>query len=382
MPASSLDHLSRWMHRGVGVLLLGLVVFAVVSVRLPGALALLVVLAGGVGVFAGYALAQRRLPVAIWLPVMMVSWLVMLAVSPAASYLAFPLFLIQVHALALGPGLAAVAVTLVAAIAGLSRQQGRLTTGMVMGPLLGAAVAVAMVLALETLGKESDRRQALLDELEETREDLLAAERRAGQHEERERVAAEIHDTVAQGLTSVQLLLATAARVIDQQPEVAAGLLEQAREATASNLAETRRLVASMAPADLERASLRGALQRLVDASCAPGRQVTLDWGEVPELPVSSQVVLLRVAQSALANVVQHADARTATVRVAPSAAGVRLEVADDGRGFDPDTALSEGGFGLGLMRRRAERAGGRLAVASSPRGTTVTAEVPLTAAD
>ncbi|KIF03178.1 histidine kinase, partial [Streptomyces sp. RSD-27] len=275
-------------------------------------------------------------------------------------------------------GLAAVAVTACAAIGGFLGHSGAVTPGAFLGPLLGGAVAVATVLGYQALYRESERRRELIEELIDTRAELAAAERGAGILAERERLAREIHDTLAQGLSSIQLLLRAAERALPEDAP-AADHIARAREAAQENLAEARRFVRALTPPDLEHGSLAGALERL--CSGAPGPRVRFSVSGPPrELPTPYEVALLRIAQSALANVVRHARADRAEITLTFMDTSVTLDVVDDGRGFDPASAPSgEGGFGLPAMRARAESLGGLFTVESDPgQGTAVAVTLPL----
>ncbi|MBD8061452.1 sensor histidine kinase [Actinomycetaceae bacterium Sa1BUA1] len=326
----------------------------------------------------------RRSPrvAALWLAAVAVCWLVLLTISADAVWLAFPLFFLQLHLLPLRPGLLAVAATTVAAVAGFGWHQHTLTAPMVVGPVLGAAVAVATVLGYQALYRESDARRRLILELTETRAELAAAERAAGMLTERERLAREIHDTLAQGLSSIQLLLRAAERALPDRPAVAAGHVVRAREAAMDNLAEARRFVRDETPPGLDAGALPAALERLAAATTEAGVPTAIAAAALDQLPTSHEVALLRVAQSALANVVQHAAATRARLRLDVVGHEVRLEVADDGVGFDAqdDHRAADGGFGLMTMRARAEALHGTLTVESEPgRGTVVAVRLPLT---
>lgn len=270
--------------------------------------------------------------------------------------------------------------TACAAIGGFLAHSSAATPGAFLGPLLGGAVAVATVLGYQALYRESERRRELIEELITTRADLAAAERSAGILAERERLAREIHDTLAQGLSSIQLLLRAAERAL---PEGAPALphIAQAREAAQDNLAEARRFVRALTPPDLEHGSLAAALERL----CAgvPGPRVRFSLSGRPRvLPTPYEVALLRIAQSALANVVRHARAGRAEITLTFMDASVTLDIVDDGHGFDPSSAASgsgDGGFGLPAMRSRAETLGGLFTVESAPgQGTAVAVTLPL----
>ncbi|MEW1636537.1 sensor histidine kinase [Streptomyces sp. NPDC093801] len=314
----------------------------------------------------------------LWLAGMGAVWAALLLLSPDGLWLAFPLYFLELHLLRLRWGLAAVAVTACAAIGGFLGHSGAVTPGAFLGPLLGGAVAVATVLGYQALYRESERRRELIEELIDTRAELAAAERGAGILAERERLAREIHDTLAQGLSSIQLLLRAAERALpDDAP--AADHIARAREAAQENLAEARRFVRALTPPDLEHGSLAGALERL--CSGAPGPRVRFSVSGPPrELPTPYEVALLRIAQSALANVVRHARADRAEITLTFMDTSVTLDVVDDGRGFDPASAPSgEGGFGLPAMRARAESLGGLFTVESDPgQGTAVAVTLPL----
>jgi signal transduction histidine kinase len=186
--------------------------------------------------------------------------------------------------------------------------------------------------------------------------------------QERERLAGEIHDTVAQGLSSVVMLL-EAALVADA--ETARRHIGLAMRTARENMHEARALVGALTPVPLADTSLTDALRRLASRHRA-GFAVA---GAVRPLPTGTEVVLLRVAQEALSNVQRHARASTVAVRLGFAGAEATLEVRDDGVGFEEHAAV---GYGLGGMRSRVEQAGGRLTVQSGQTGTVVRAEVPV----
>src|SRR5690606_18906077 len=141
---------------------------------------------------------------------------------------------------------------------------------------------------------------------------------------------------------------------------------------------ETRAIVAALTPAQLHEAPLVDALRRLVDRFAAEtGTAATLSTvGDGRHLDTGSAVVLLRVVQEALHNVRKHAGATTVAVELEMLDATVRVQVRDDGAGFDPGAVT--GGYGLGSMRARVEQVGGTLTISSAPgQGTTIRTEVP-----
>jgi signal transduction histidine kinase len=231
--------------------------------------------------------------------------------------------------------------------------------------------AIAMGMWITGIVHQSADRRTMIAELEQARAELATVSHRAGVLAERERLAREIHDTLAQGFTSVVVLLELAESDVDTDPAAARRRLVTARETARQNLAEARGLVAALAPADLQVAPLPEALGRLADRFDAetglPARfSVT---GSVRPLEANQEVVLLRSAQEALANVRKHAGAQEVTMTLRFDGTGAVLSVADDGAGFDPSAPT--GGFGLAGMRRRVEEIGGALTIHSGPGGTT-----------
>ncbi|AVZ76142.1 two-component sensor histidine kinase [Streptomyces lunaelactis] len=359
--------------------LLALAAVRAVADGAPHAYAVVAAAALTVAVYAAGVLspAVHRSPraAALWLAALGACWPALLALSPDGLWAAFPLYFLQLHLLPVRWGLPAVAATAAAAIGSFLLHGQTVSPGTFIGPLLGAAVAVATVLGYQALYRESESRRELIEELVSTRADLADAEHQAGVLAERERLAREIHDTLAQGLSSIQLLLRAAERTLpDDAP--AAAHVRRARQAAQDNLAEARRFVRELSPPDLERGSLTAALERL--CATAPGPAVRFGISGTPfELPTPYEVTLLRIAQSALANTVRHADARRAEITLSYMDTSVALDVVDDGSGFDAPRA--QGGFGLSAMRSRADALGGTLSVESAPgQGTAVAITLPL----
>jgi signal transduction histidine kinase len=222
---------------------------------------------------------------------------------------------------------------------------------------------------------QSAERAGIIDQLEATRAELADAQHEAGRLAERQRLAADIHDTLAQGFTSVLMLIQAAQADLNGSQSThglarAGRHLDLAARAARENLAEARALVADLAPAQLDGSTLPDALRRLSQEA-----SFSLS-GTARTLPMAAEVVLLRVCQEALANVRKHAGPARAAVRLDYAPETVRLEVSDDGTGFDPDRV--SGGYGLRGMRTRVTEAGGTLTVRSSPgTGTSVSATVP-----
>ncbi|MFE0725796.1 sensor histidine kinase [Streptomyces rochei] len=329
---------------------------------------------------------RSRRAAALWLAAVGACWTVLLSLSADGVWVAFPLYFLQLHLLPRRAGVAAVVATAVVAIAGFAVHQDSFSAAMAIGPALGAAVAVAVVWGYQALYRESEHRRRLIEELTATRADLAAAQHTAGVLAERDRLAREIHDTLAQGLSSIQLLLRAAERALPQAPQNAARYVDQARQAAADNLAEARRFVAALTPPTLEGTTLADALERLCTTTSARHR-ITARFhltGDPAPLTTAHEVALLRIAQSALANTVRHAGATTAEVTLSYLGDHVALDIVDDGHGFDPTLLPASdpetGGFGLAVMRARTQALGGTLTIESAPgRGTALAARLPLT---
>src|SRR5699024_2513002 len=321
---------------------------------------------------------------AAWLTAVGLAWIALLVATPDGIWLAFPLFFIQLHLLPTRWGITAVAVTTVVAIAGFAWHRGGFDAGMVIGPVIGAGVAVVTVVGYQVLYRQSQERQVLIDQLRAAHDDLAAAEHSAGVLAERERLSREIHDTLAQGFSSIQLLLRAAERVLADRPSAAEDYITKARETAHENLAEARRLVYALVPADLEGTTLPAALERLCATTQERG-ELTVNFhlsGDPHDVATPIEAAALRVAQSALANTVQHASANRADVTLSYVQGGVTVDVVDDGTGFDPASVdvsgTQSGGVGLAAMRARMRSLGGSLHIESGHgEGTALAASFP-----
>jgi signal transduction histidine kinase len=245
--------------------------------------------------------------------------------------------------------------------------------------ILAFAVAFAYVYSrwMARVIEQSLDRAALIEQLEATRAELAAAHHEAGVQAERHRLAGEIHDTLAQGFTSIVTLL--------QAAEASLGATSPARRhldlalvTARENLAEARTLVTTLTPVTLEAGTLGDSVHRVTGTT---GAQVGIEaraevTGTARRLPTGTEVVLLRVCQEALANVRKHAAAGQVLVRLCYTGTTVRLTVTDDGKGFEPGSTSD--GYGLKGMLDRVRQAGGTVEVTSAPgAGTEVRAEVP-----
>lgn len=224
--------------------------------------------------------------------------------------------------------------------------------------------------------------QQALDENAALHAQLLVQAREAGVADERRRLAAEIHDTIAQGLTGIIAQLQVVANTPD--PDLARVHLERASDLARHSLGEARRSVHNLAPVALENAGLPKALESTV-AEWGERTGVRAEFtvtGPAEQLHGEVSATLLRIAQEALSNASRHAAATRVGVTLSFMSDEVTLDIRDDGAGFDPHAVRQRtraGGFGLDGMRARAERIAGSLTVESEPgQGTALSARVPL----
>ncbi|MFI0974304.1 sensor histidine kinase [Streptomyces californicus] len=362
--------------------------------RTPWIIALSITLA--VLYLLGPVLGSRPTPRRVaWLGVLVVVWMVLVVLAPSFAWCAVPLFYTGLRILPPRAALALVALLTVFVVAA----QLRLATGfdpnLVLAPPAVAAVATAVFVHMRRQAVRqrelSARQRELIGDLLRTRRELAATERREGTLAERQRLSMEIHDTLAQGLSSQQMLLQAADRTWDADPEAARRHVRTATGIAERNLAEARRFVHDLAPADLAAGGgLEAALHALAareSAQAAGAFTVRCHVEGAPAAPLPDRVqsALLRIAQGALANVREHAGATAAGLTLTHLDDRVVLDIGDNGRGF---TAEPEGvrggravrGHGLPAMRARVRQLGGTLTVESAPgEGTVLSAEVPLT---
>lgn len=317
-----------------------------------------------------------------WLGLLTAEWLWLLWLSDDAAYLVFPLFFLFLHLLGRWWGAAAILASTIIAICALGIHGGW-SVGGVIGPLVGAGVALLIGLGYQALAREAQQREALVRELLATRSQLAATEHESGVLAERSRLAREIHDTLAQGLSSIQMLLHAAERADADRPGIEH--IRLARDTAAANLAEARRFIRELTPPQLDDQSLGGALRRLAWTQWATqGIDVQVRVSDAVPLPMHLQTALLRITQGAIANVIQHAHATTATVTLDIEDGMLRFTVTDDGTGFDArigarDRAEKSDSFGLQATAERVQQLGGTLTIDAAPgRGTTLTVDLAL----
>ncbi|WP_020499647.1 sensor histidine kinase [Sciscionella marina] len=247
---------------------------------------------------------------------------------------------------------------------------------------LGARRSAEREKALEDVHEANIQLEATLAENQRLHEQLLDKAREAGVHDERRRMAREIHDTLAQGLTGIIAQLQAAEQVPENQREWRRHLASATGLARES-LAEARRSVHALRPEPLRTARLDDALAEVTERwSVRNGIPAELTTtGTARTLDTDTETALLRVTQEALANVAKHARANRVGVTLSYFAEEVAVDVLDDGCGFEPGTRTGGTGFGLSGMRQRIEGVRGTLQVESMPgSGTGISARVPASA--
>jgi signal transduction histidine kinase len=338
-----------------------------------------------------------------WLGAVSALWLVLIWSSADFVWLAFPLFFLQLHVLRRRVALPVIAVSTVLVVVALwFHNRGAagpaLELSMVLGPVFGAAFAVITGLAYRALYLEAENQRLAAEELRRTRGELARSQHDAGTLTERARLAREIHDTLAQGFSSIVLMGRSAEKALDDgDTATARERLRTVQETASANLAEARNFVRGLQSPALEQMSLAGSLRRLCEkteaeaAARGAGLRCRFDLEGTPvELPNPYSTTLLRAAQASLANVWVHAKASTAVVTLSFLGAEVAMDVYDDGVGFRPEAAGSGvgpdkpqpqdgSGYGLRSLRERVAALAGTLDIESAPgEGTVVAIRLPL----
>ncbi|HSU95900.1 MAG TPA: sensor histidine kinase [Gemmatimonadaceae bacterium] len=272
-------------------------------------------------------------------------------------------------------------------------------------PILVLGVIVgAIVLYIHRSNRDAAVQEDLLRKLDAAQQDLAARSREAGVLAERQRLSRDLHDTLAQGFTSVIAQLSAAELVLRgsandpdasasaietignphiDQAALAAPYLAQAQAVSRASLTEIRRLVLALRPSALAHGSLSAALDRVVNEWAAlHGVRASFESSSVPELVQDAEVTFLRATQEGLSNVARHASARNVSVRLSHVDDLVLLEIDDDGVGISEQTLHADHGLGIAGMRERAAALGGRVIVESNGgNGTSLTVALPLATA-
>lgn len=346
-----------------------------------------------------------------WIVALIAAWAGLLALAPDFVWLAFALYFLALHVARRPVSFALIALILAISIAAMVIT-GDTRPGMFIGPVMGMLVALGISWVYNQLRAENEARKQLVEQLLASQEDLLAAQealaqtqREAGVLGERTRLARDIHDTLAQSFSSILLLAraglgqtstcqtttspagasapgtlaapANAPQTTTSNPAADASrtrdVLQQIEAQAQSGLTDARSVVGALTPTELTGSPLSSALTRLTDRLHEQtGLQASTHTDGTPyALATTQEVALLRIAQSALANVRQHARATRCAVNLSYEPGLVRLEIVDDGRGFtlaDIESAPLRGsGFGIRGMRSRIAELGGSFDTESTP---------------
>lgn len=351
------------------------------------------------------------LPVALWLGCITLLWLVLMLLSSSFTWVVFPIMFLYLHLLR--PVRSVLATLLLCCLAvalplvgpagfGLSTVlHDGVAPGYLIGPTLGALLAIVISFTYRALREDAAHQYRLAERLRAVQAQLVQQQYSAGKVEERERLAREIHDTLAQGLSSIVLVSRAAERSLQEGDRARASEQLSIISASASeNLAEARRFIKDLSSPALDD-SLISALQRLATTTAESRRALgksqpgaehfvctfTFEGNEdaARQLPSQVAAAVMRCAQGALANVVAHSQATRSALTLTLWPEKVILDVLDNGRGFDPGAAESrtpstEGhtGFGLTAMHNRVQALGGSLELESGTGGTALTVSFPL----
>lgn len=299
-----------------------------------------------------------------WLAAVLALWVVMALHAAEFVWLEFPLVILVSVVLPTWSGIAVAALLLAFTLSITAPGAG---IGGVVGPALGTVLALLIYHSYRALRAEADHYKHLAYELQATHMELAAAEHASGVLEERARLSREVHDTIAQGLSSIVLL----GRTLDKQitEPGAKQILDTIRATASDNLAEARRFVAVNAgPAEPLPRRLEELARGAEGRQQALGQRLTVDLN-VEDVPEPAAGVIERVVREGLSNIVRHAGATRAVVTVEKLGDVATVDVFDNGRGI-----TGPEGYGLRGLRARVAEVGGTLSV----EGNVLAASIPL----
>lgn len=340
------------------------------------------------------ALAQvvrPRLPQLGWMCGVLLLWAGLTVAAPSFSWTAIPVAFAVLQVAPFAVALVLVALMAVLVSVAWLRIGDWIDPTVIVGPI---GLALVTVVAFRALQNESRTSRLLLDELTAAQAELVTAQRQAGALAERTRLSRDIHDSVGQSLSSINLMLHAAEQNWDREPARARDQVATAASTARGGLDEVRRVVRDLAPASLDNTlgdeapsqaePLVLALRALVDREAAGlDAQVVVHGQSADPLPEQLATALLHTARGALANVIEHAQASTLRITLTQLRDEVLLDVWDDGVGLDPDRhAAASGairGHGLAGLADRARALDGQFSIDSEPgEGTTVSIALPL----
>jgi signal transduction histidine kinase len=348
--------------------------------------------------FSSYAwIIRRRWAVSLFVPLGWALIVAAFATSAAFSLLILGAILQGFVFLPFWWAIATLALVMVASLSEVALQSGRhnwgasLTLARIAGLLAMGLTVGTVMLYIHRSNRDAAIRSRLLRQLDEAHRDLAERSRESGVQEERQRLARDIHDTLAQGFTSVIQHLEAIELSFSSKPHDA-GLsvddvmrrtrphLASAQAVSRASLAEIRRLVFALRPPQLAEATLASALERIVAQwSESSGVTATSTIAALPPLQPEADVIFLRVTQESLSNVARHAHATHVAVTMHCVDELVLLSVEDNGCGFATAEDSPPEHVGLTGMRERVRPFGGRVLVESEPgMGTSITVALPL----
>lgn len=379
----------RTMRYGQYVIAVVLTVICLIRAIIDGAEPVLVFSMSGcfaawyiLGSFLAPRVVGDRLST-VWLVGLAALWFGLATVSMEFIWLAFPIWLLAGQLLDLRPAIILSVLVFAAVVLVPLVQTGNTSYAFVTGPLVGGVFALGISRGYLQLLLHARERQSLISSLVKTQDELARAQRESGAIEERTRLSRDIHDTIAQGLSAIVLITRAGSgkKLMD-----AKNALTHIETIALDGLVDVRRIVNALSPAELQQGALANALRRML-------HRLTAETGIRTEfhaddsstsLPAMAEIVFLRMAQSALSNVRLHADAHHVVVTLDDSEGTARLDIVDDGRGFDvrrwsDTTESTPSGYGLDSMRARLRELGGGLDIESAEgSGTALSAHVPL----
>ena len=312
-------------------------------------------------------------------------WFALVTMSPAYYFTLFGLFGQVFGHLSLRDGVIAVLILTGSIIYEQLADAGAtvsLTNPTIWAFLFTALGAIILGVWITAIIGQSTRRRQLIEQLEATQAELAAAERRAGILEERQRLARDIHDTLAQGFTSIVMHLEAADQALPDDLDTLQKHLDRARGTARTSLEQARRVVHALRPQSLDQRSLPDAIERTAvrwqEETGIP--LTTTTTGDPIPLHPDIEVTLLRATQEALANIRKHAQATAVQLTLSYIDDVVVLDVQDNGVAFAGAAASPlSGGYGLQAMRERVEQCGGSVTLESEPgEGTTVVVSIPI----
>lgn len=326
----------------------------------------------------------------LWLIVVVTLWALLVGTSSYFLWLMFPLIFVMLHLRHGIHGILGVASLLAIAIAmPLVTRPADWGPAQAMGPAIGTAFSIVIFYGYATLRNDAQHYRQLAAELLAAQQDLATSEHQAGRLEERERLSREIHDTVAQGLSSIVILARAAHGRLDKgEIEDVAQQLSVIETQASDSLAEARRFVRDLAaPAlgDSLPIALTSTINNLRTKQDALGAPLDVHLELVGDtsisLPEPISRTVVRVTQEGLNNVVKHAHATKAVVTLGVWEDEVSLDVVDNGIGFNLGTTErgTSSGFGLDGLRKRVDTVGGTLVIESDTYGTALACRIPLT---